>query len=95
MELAPVAHKWKQIGLMLKISQSELNIIQADHNNVKDCLQQMLSEWVNNAKRITWKQIVLALRNKLVCEYGLGARLAKKFFSKKSYFKKTEPSRLV
>ena len=82
MELAPVARKWKQIGLILKISQSELDIIEADKNGVKDCLQKMLSEWVNNAKRTTWKQIVFALRNKLVCEYVLGARLANTFCSK-------------
>ena len=37
---------WKTIGTLLEIKKSILDKIRADEDGVRDCLQEMLSEWL-------------------------------------------------
>ena len=45
-ELLPLAMDWKTIGTLLEIKKSILDKIRADEDGVRDCLQEMLSEWL-------------------------------------------------
>ena len=45
----PVAARWKDIGLALRLDPDKLDVIKTDHNNCKDCLTHMLSLWLKKS----------------------------------------------
>ena len=64
-ELLPVAHKWYEIGLALRLSPHLLDNIH--HFNVKNYLRQVLSEWLRKNYNTScfgdpsWSQLVEAV----------------------------------
>ena len=67
-ELLDVAYNWRSIGEALKLKPGSLNIIQANHpGDVKGCLTEVLSEWLQNGYDTTrfgppsWKLLVAAV----------------------------------
>ena len=45
-ELFPVADRWKNIGLALRLAPGQLNVIEADIRNTEDCLTKTLELWL-------------------------------------------------
>ena len=66
-ELLPVASKWKNIGLALRLQPHVLSTIEKNHTDVKDRLLNVLTEWLNKAYNIasfgdpTWQLLVAAV----------------------------------
>ena len=67
-ELLPVAHRWKSIGLALKLDPNLLERIKAKRNiNVDENLSDTLTEWLQKAYNTTrfgdpsWKLLVKAV----------------------------------
>ena len=52
-ELSNVAHKWKDIGLALRLHPDKLKTIQADCRDCKSCLCEVLSEWLKKSYNTT------------------------------------------
>ena len=42
-----MAARWKDIGLVLGISDSNLHTIEVNNSKVEDCLREMLKLWLN------------------------------------------------
>ena len=45
-ELLPVAARWKDIGLSLRLALNQLNVIERDNKNAEDCLTKTLELWL-------------------------------------------------
>ena len=67
-ELLPVAHKWKRIGLALRLDLSSLERIRhRNHVDVEDYLSDVLAEWLKKAYNTvrfgdpSWKLLVEAV----------------------------------
>ena len=45
----PVTARWKDIGLVLRLDLSQLDIIETNHRNCVDCLTHMLSLWLKKS----------------------------------------------
>ena len=70
-ELLPVAHKWKNIGLALKLDPNLLERIQSrNHRDVLNYLSDILTEWLQKAYNTTrfgdpsWKLLVEAVAHR-------------------------------
>ena len=89
-ELLPVAHKWKKIGLALRLSPDLLERIrQKNHTDVEDYLSDVLTEWLKkayNAARFgnpSWKLLVEAVAHPAGGnDCALGEKIAKKYNGK-------------
>lgn len=79
-ELNEVAHKWKPVGFALGCSDSTLTQIEQEPTNhsAADCLSDMLAYRKNQLKpcRLTWKEIIKALRVNTVSGEVLANRIA-------------------
>ena len=60
--LLPVAAKWKNIGVLLKIELGKLQNIKADTKESLDALLEMLEEWLKRAPPPTWGELVEAVK---------------------------------
>ena len=67
-ELLPVAHRWRKIGLALRLDPNLLNRVRhKNHVEVEDYLEDVLTEWLNKAYNTTrfgdpsWKLLVEAV----------------------------------
>ena len=61
--LIPIAHDWQNIGVLLGIDHNSLKNIEYDYDNsARDCLREMLAEWL---KRViphpTWERLAEAI----------------------------------
>ena len=74
------AAKWFIIGLHLRLSTDELDIIEADSNGVEECLRNMLRKWQSKSHPpSTWRTLIAALREAAVGEEVLAGQLEAKF----------------
>ena len=48
-KLAPVAVRWKHIGLALRLDPSELKKIERENRDLEDCLTEALALWLKKA----------------------------------------------
>ena len=68
-KVLPVAARWRDIGLVLRISDSKLETIKADNLDVKDRLTDMLRLWLNRAYNVekygepSWQSLREAVRS--------------------------------
>ena len=66
-ELSNVAHKWKDIGLALRLHPDKLETIEADCHDSKSCLRKTLTEWLKKSYNTTrfgppsWTLLVAAV----------------------------------
>ncbi len=62
-ELLPLASEWQNIGTFLEIPPGKLKTIKSDNpHRVKDCLREMLTEWLDNTDpHPTWKNLAEAI----------------------------------
>ena len=62
------ATEWKAIGAELGFSDPKLNIIRANHPcSIKDCCNEMLSQWLRIDSTPSWKKIFNAIDSPAVC----------------------------
>lgn len=82
-KLNPVAQKWKSIGQALGCPPFTLTQIQQTPTNFSpaDCLSDMLNYRKNQLapSRLTWKEIIVALRANTVSEGVLANKIAKEY----------------
>ena len=65
-------HKWRAIGLQLRVPEDTLEGIQVQHTKPADCLREMLQQWlVHLWTPPTWSSLVQALSSGVVGEMGL------------------------
>ena len=68
-ELLPVTDRWKDIGLALRLDYSQLNQIQKDNRDSRDCLTEMLHLWLTrtyDTERFgepSWRLLVEAVKD--------------------------------
>ena len=64
-----MAHKWKDIGLALRLHPDILNTIEADYEDSKSRLREVLTKWLKKSYdtahygQPTWKLLVAAVAN--------------------------------
>lgn len=58
--LLEVAYNWHNIGVFLGVPNYELKCIENDYKKSKDCLREMLTEWLKQPNP-TWKQLAEAV----------------------------------
>ena len=58
-----VANRWYDLGLQLLDPkyENELNIIEADKDDIKTCCRKMFSKWLNTDKLASWDKVIEAL----------------------------------
>ena len=62
--LAPMASDWHNIGVMLNLENHSLKEIECNYRMVRDCLREMLSQWLNRAiPPPTWEELAEALED--------------------------------
>ena len=77
--LHDVRTKWYDIGVELKVKISTLKSIDARYDDDKDCLREVITEWLNKANdNVTWESLVDALRTRVIDEPRLAAELEAK-----------------
>ena len=63
-ELLPLATEWKTIGILLGIQKHILDKIKKDEDGVRDCLQEMLAEWLKQVDPpSTWRNLADAVKH--------------------------------
>ena len=63
-ELLPVADRWKNIGLVLRLDPDKLNVIEKDNRNSEDCLTKTLELWLNDTNQWgppSWRLLATAV----------------------------------
>ena len=60
-----MANDWKSIGVLLNVPESIMDNINEDHKRVRDCLREMLAEWVKQSP--TWTDLVEAVKHVNPC----------------------------
>ena len=79
--LQPLAAKWYDIGLQMKIPSYKLDIVRADHahEGVRACLREMLKVWLKSLEpqAPSWPNLIVILRKESIGEYSLAAKLEK------------------
>ena len=55
------AAKWQNIGVLLKVPDCELKCIEKDYKMCKECLREMLREWLKQSNP-TWTQLAEAVK---------------------------------
>ena len=75
--LIPLASKWNSIGLMLGLSNGELDTIKADCGGAEECLKKVLQKLYDRTPHPTWEVVIAALRSPLMKESALAEKLEK------------------
>ena len=88
--LIPVAGRWKQLGLALRLNPTVLETIRKDEDNVGDCLCTMLTQWLKKAYNVqrfgepSWQLLVKAVRHRAGGDdYALADTIARKYGGRK------------
>ena len=80
-ELYDVRAKWRTIGRGLKVSSSDLDVIDKDKANSEEKFESVLSRWVRNGKDCTWSSLCRVLSTRTVGEAALAQKIKEKHSS--------------
>ena len=81
-EIHDAQTKWYDIGIELKVDVSTLKTIESMYSNSKDCLREVITEWLKAVHpKPTWRSLVDALRRPVVDESKLAAVIEGKYCS--------------
>ena len=86
-ELIEVAHKWKRIGLALRLSWNLLEKIHCEnHGDMENCLRDVLTQWLRKVYKTSvlgdpsWKLLVEAVAHRAGGnDCALADKIAKKY----------------
>ncbi len=81
-ELIDVCYDWENIGLGLRLSPGTLQAIKGWFIHPKNCLRDMLGEWLNRSPDPSWQSLILVLRSPIVGKESLAKRLESKYYPK-------------
>ena len=68
-KLIPVATKWRNIGLALRLDHHQLSAVETSRSDTNDCLIDMLLLWLNKTYNVekhgepTWQRLSDAVRH--------------------------------
>ncbi len=79
-ELFDVRADWENIGLALKLTDGTLRAIKGPYKEPKDCLRDMLREWLNTSDA-SWSSLVQALGQPIVGKGQRAAELERKYLT--------------
>ncbi len=74
-----VGGEWENIGLALGLEPGILGGLKGDHKHLKDCLRDMLKEWLNRSDDPSWQSLIRALRNPSIGKVQLANALEAKY----------------
>ncbi len=74
-ELCGVCADWENIGLGLRLKAGTLDAIKGPYKSHKDCLRDMLKEWLNTSPDPSWQSLVRVLRSPIVGKESLANSL--------------------
>ena len=81
-EIHDARTKWYDIGIELKVDVSTLKTIESMYSNSKDCLREVITEWLKAVHpKPTWRSLVDALRRPVVEESKVAAVIEDKYCS--------------
>lgn len=72
----PMAVKYKQFAVGIKLKMSEIECIQYQYSNPSDCLLHVLAKRLNKNPPLTWVDVVKTLRSHSVSETRLADSIA-------------------
>ncbi len=78
-ELLDVCSYWEYIGLGLNLKPGTLEAIKGPFKGHKDCLMDMLKEWLNTCPDPSWRSLTLALRSPIVGKDTLASQLEARY----------------
>ena len=78
-ELYDARAKWRIIGLGLKISPVDLDVIDQDKASTEEKLEAVIYRWLNNAKDCTWSKLSQVLSARSVGKDKLAEEIRKKY----------------
>ncbi len=78
-ELIDICSEWENIGLELRLSPGTLDAIKGPYKGHKDCMRDMLKEWLNTSADPSWQSIIQALRSPIVGKEPLANHLESKY----------------
>ena len=77
--LSPVAEKYRNFGLQINVSASDIEVIPTKHTNPHDCLLKILETRLKQIPSLTWRDIHTALRSDTVGEPQLADRIRRQY----------------
>ncbi len=78
-ELLDVSADWYKVGLALKLTPGTLNAMKGPHKEPKDCMMDMVSEWLSTSPDPSWEGLIAALRHPVVGKVALARQLEAKY----------------
>ncbi len=76
-----VSHDWHDIGLALRMSSGTLDSMRGPYKGPRDCMKDMLKEWLNTSPDPSWKGLMEALRHPVVGKPYLAMQLEAKYLT--------------
>ncbi len=77
-ELLEVSADWYNIGLALNMSSGTLDAMEGPYKRPRDCLRDMLKEWLSTSLDPSWEGLIAALRHPVVGKETLARQLEAK-----------------
>ncbi len=79
-ELLPASANWYNIGLALDTDPGTLDAMKVGtYKDPRDCLRDMLSEWLSTSPDPSWEGLIAALRHPVVGKHTLARELEAKY----------------
>ncbi len=78
-ELLPASADWYTIGLALNMDPGTLDGIEGPYKRPRDCLREMLKEWLSTSPDPSWEGLIAALRDPVVGKHTLARQLETKY----------------
>ncbi len=78
-ELLEVRADWYMIGLALNLTSGTLDAMKGPRREHKDCMVDMVKEWLSTSPDPSWKSLIEALRHPVVDKHTLSNHLEAKY----------------
>ncbi len=78
-ELLEVSADWYIIGLALTLKPGILDAMKGPHKEHKDCMMDMVKEWLSTSPDPSWEGLIAALRHPVVGKETLARQLEAKY----------------
>ena len=74
--------KWKEIAIGLELSNTEIDCISKECNEILECFRRVFDRWQRESRRpFNWETIIDVLESQLLNENSLAQRLKEKYCS--------------
>ncbi len=84
-ELLPASANWYNIGLALDMDPGTLDAMKVGtYKDPRDCLREMLKEWLSTSPDPSWEGLIAALRDPVVGKETLARQLEAKYCTQRN-----------